>query len=203
MRSTGTFLVVQWLRIYTSTVGGTGSIPSQGIKIPYATPCSQKTTTTKKMNQINFVLKDLDRRSVVNDQKFQNLGRMASESLCIYLITLFKAHKLKQQHNTAVLDEDHCYCLGLSDLVLGKALILRIYTTRHPTPQSPLQCLLFSWHMGFQFSHQGSNQCPLNWKHRVLTTGQPGKSLLHVLFKQRLTFPLILYCPSYQAQCWV
>ena len=32
----GTSLAVQWLRIHTPDVGGTGSIPGQGIKIPHA-----------------------------------------------------------------------------------------------------------------------------------------------------------------------
>ena len=30
-----TSLVVQWLRLHVSTVGGTGSIPGQGTKIPH------------------------------------------------------------------------------------------------------------------------------------------------------------------------
>ena len=33
------------------------------------------------------------------------------------------------------------------------------------------------WHAGFQFSDQGSNPCPLQWKHKVSTTGLSGKSL--------------------------
>jgi len=31
-------------------------------------------------------------------------------------------------------------------------------------------------HVGSQFPNQESNLCPLQWKHRVLTTGHPGKS---------------------------
>ena len=38
----GTSLAVQWLRLWASTVGGTGSTPGQGTKIPFATWCSQK-----------------------------------------------------------------------------------------------------------------------------------------------------------------
>ena len=34
---TGTSLVVQWLRLCTSTAGGMGSIPGRGTKIPHAT----------------------------------------------------------------------------------------------------------------------------------------------------------------------
>ena len=37
-----TSLVVQWLRLGTSTAGGTGSIPGRGTKIPHASQCSQK-----------------------------------------------------------------------------------------------------------------------------------------------------------------
>jgi len=44
---TGTFLAVQWLRLWASTAGGEGSISGQGTKIPYATWCVQK----KKKNQ--------------------------------------------------------------------------------------------------------------------------------------------------------
>ena len=39
---TGTSLVVQWLRLYASTVGGTGLTPGRGIKIPHAAWCGQK-----------------------------------------------------------------------------------------------------------------------------------------------------------------
>ena len=35
----GTSLVVQWLRLYASTAGGTGSIPCQGTKILHDTGC--------------------------------------------------------------------------------------------------------------------------------------------------------------------
>ena len=42
----GISLVVQWLRLCTSTAGAVGSIPGQGTKIPHATKkiirCSQK-----------------------------------------------------------------------------------------------------------------------------------------------------------------
>ena len=38
----GTSLVIQWLRLHTSTAGGTGSIPVQGTKIPHAVWRSQK-----------------------------------------------------------------------------------------------------------------------------------------------------------------
>ena len=32
-------------------------------------------------------------------------------------------------------------------------------------------------HEGSSFPNKGSNLCPLQWQHRVLTTGPPGKSL--------------------------
>jgi len=38
-------------------------------------------------------------------------------------------------------------------------------------------------HVGSLFPHQESNPCPLYWKHRILTTGLPGKS--HQLLKGR------------------
>ena len=42
------------------------------------------------------------------------------------------------------------------------------------------------WHMGSQFSDQGSNPHPLHWKRNVLTTGLPGKS--PQVFFSNLTF---------------
>ena len=45
--SQGTSLVVQWLRLYTSNVGGTGSIPGQGTMIPHATSRGQKIILNK------------------------------------------------------------------------------------------------------------------------------------------------------------
>ena len=38
----GTSPAVQWLRLRTSTAGGTGSIPDRGTKIPHASWCGQK-----------------------------------------------------------------------------------------------------------------------------------------------------------------
>ena len=40
--SWGTFLVVQWLRLYTPNTGGTSLIPDLGTKIPTATGCKKK-----------------------------------------------------------------------------------------------------------------------------------------------------------------
>ena len=34
--------MIQWLRLSASTVGGMGSIPGQGTKIPHAARCGQK-----------------------------------------------------------------------------------------------------------------------------------------------------------------
>ena len=34
-----------------------------------------------------------------------------------------------------------------------------------------------TWHAGSEFPNQGWNPCPLQWKHRALTTAPPGKSL--------------------------
>ena len=36
----GTFLAIQWLRIYAYTAWGTSSIPGRGTKIPHAMSCS-------------------------------------------------------------------------------------------------------------------------------------------------------------------
>ena len=38
------------------------------------------------------------------------------------------------------------------------------------------------WHVGSWFPDQGLSLCPLNWKHRVLTTGPLGKSHLKKKF---------------------
>ena len=49
-KSTGTSLVVQWLRLHESTAGGVGSIPGWGTKISHATQCGQKTKQNTKTN---------------------------------------------------------------------------------------------------------------------------------------------------------
>ena len=60
--STGTSLVVQWLRLCTSNAGAWGSIPAQGTKIPQAaTKGSQVTAknpaaTTKAQNSQRNIL---------------------------------------------------------------------------------------------------------------------------------------------------
>ena len=50
----GTSLVIQWLKLHTSTVGGTGLIPDQGTKILHTTLHSQK---IKKLNNKKIKIK--------------------------------------------------------------------------------------------------------------------------------------------------
>ena len=40
--STGTSLVIQWLRLHTSNAGAAGSIPGQGTKTTHATDVAKK-----------------------------------------------------------------------------------------------------------------------------------------------------------------
>ena len=47
---------------------------------------------------------------------------------------------------------------------------------KHIHNSTALFWLSIKQHEGSQFPDQGSNLCPLQWKHRVLTTGPPGKS---------------------------
>ena len=62
----GTSLAVQWLRLCTSTAGGTGSIPGQGTKIPHAMQCNQK--KKKKVAMINM-LRTLMEKSIQHARK--------------------------------------------------------------------------------------------------------------------------------------
>ena len=70
--STGTSLVVQWLRLCTSNAGGWGSIPAPGTKIPQAeTKGSQVTAknpaaTTKARNSQRNILKTNQILSIVS-----------------------------------------------------------------------------------------------------------------------------------------
>ena len=59
----GTSLVVQWLRLHTSTAGGVGSIPGWGTKIPHAMGRSQK-----KKKKKEFTDKLLESISEFNNQ---------------------------------------------------------------------------------------------------------------------------------------
>ena len=43
-----------------------------------------------------------------------------------------------------------------------------------------------------RFPDQGLNPCPLQWKHRALTTGPPGKSLIHLF----ITSPIRMSAPQ-------
>ena len=45
LRNTGNSLVVQWLGLYVSTAGGTGSVLGWGTKIPYAERHGQSPST--------------------------------------------------------------------------------------------------------------------------------------------------------------
>ena len=44
IESMGTSLAVQWLRLCTYTLGGVGSIPGRGTKIPHAQKVKKKPT---------------------------------------------------------------------------------------------------------------------------------------------------------------
>ena len=50
----GISLVVHWLRLRASTVGGTGSIPGRGTKIPKAEWCSQKKKDTPFLDTVRI-----------------------------------------------------------------------------------------------------------------------------------------------------
>ena len=42
-----------------------------------------------------------------------------------------------------------------------------------------------AWHVGSSFPNQGSNPCPLQWKHGILTTGPSGKPMEGNNFKAK------------------
>ena len=56
IKETETFLAVQWLRLCTSNVGGLGSIPGWGTKIPCAIWYSQKERKKKKKQRQRLFL---------------------------------------------------------------------------------------------------------------------------------------------------
>lgn len=60
----GTFLAVQWLRLYTSTAGVTGSTPGPGKKILHAVRCSQKIKFLKKVSISEDAGKGVQRKDV-------------------------------------------------------------------------------------------------------------------------------------------
>ena len=49
-------------------------------------------------------------------------------------------------------------------------------------------------HVGSYFPDQGSNRCPVQWKHRLLTTGLPGNS------QERIIFVRHLLCTNYSTK---
>ena len=62
--SQGTSLVVQWLRLCTSTAGGMSLIPGQGTKIPYAAGNGQKRNKNKFKKPLLFLKQDFPSGSV-------------------------------------------------------------------------------------------------------------------------------------------
>ena len=73
----GTSLAVQWLRLCTSTAGGTDSIPGQGNKIPHAMQCNQK---KEKVAMINM-LRTLMEKSIQHARKKWIMFKQNMETL--------------------------------------------------------------------------------------------------------------------------
>ena len=86
--------------------------------------------------------------------------------LCAYVV--FKEYLLtefiKTQNNSPIL----CF---FSIVILTKSSLLPdpLLLAKGPDP-------FFFFCQNLKFLDQGSNPCPLQWKHGVLTTGPPGKS---------------------------
>ena len=77
----GTSLVVQWLRLCTSTVGAAGSIPRQGTKILHAGQCAplkEKPTKTKRPQHL-FISPQFYRSEVQHTVGLGSLFRMNSK----------------------------------------------------------------------------------------------------------------------------
>ena len=53
----GASLTVQWLRLHTSTAGGTGSIPGWGMKIPHAAQPKKKRKKKIFQNKMQTLVK--------------------------------------------------------------------------------------------------------------------------------------------------
>lgn len=70
----GDFLMVQWSRCRASTAGGTGLIPSQGIKIPYAS------WLNPNKKQSPWTCKELRRESWSGDARLHHRYKSTDES---------------------------------------------------------------------------------------------------------------------------
>ena len=55
--------MVQWLRLHPCNIGGSGSIPAQGIKVPHAMHCSQNI----------FFLSKIEKRGRKEEKEKENL----------------------------------------------------------------------------------------------------------------------------------
>ena len=71
--------------------------------------------------------------------------------------------------------EGKCYPLQYSGLENSMDCIVH-GVAKIQTQLSDIHLLFTVKHVGSQFPNQGSNLCSLQWKHRILTTGSPGKS---------------------------
>ena len=58
METTGTSLVVHWLRLCAPTAGGTGSIPGRGTKILHAAQRGQTKIKKKKIELLHNIRKE-------------------------------------------------------------------------------------------------------------------------------------------------
>ena len=69
-----------------------------------------------------------------------------------------------------------CLCMSLC---VYMSVYVHVYIKSPILYEWPGSFLIFChipWHVGSSFLNQGSNPHTLMWKHRVLTTGPPGKS---------------------------
>ena len=68
-------------------------------------------------------------------------------------------------------------CLGLAPTIISYKLGAVFVQVQLISPSLLLIFGYAMWHVGSWFSDQGLNQGPRQWKHEVLTTGPPGKSI--------------------------
>ena len=135
-------------------------------------------TTKKFQEKLYFLFLIFNGVQLIQLHQFQVHSKV--NPLYIYIYPLFFQILFPYRSLQSIEQSSLCYTVGSYQLSIFYIVVcICQYQPSNLSSPTPYLSFFFgqaAWHAGSQFPYQGSNPRPLQWKHRVLTTGPPGKS---------------------------